>query len=101
MKKSEDLKKEAAESDNDFKAMSLLNKSLRENRLERFQDYIIPLQQKGYDVVEDNFKYTIDTDAQSIMYGIIDYFPKANKLLIRKQNRWIKPGLAWITKNLL
>jgi DNA-binding winged helix-turn-helix (wHTH) protein len=101
MKKSEDLKKEAAESDNDFQAMSLLNKSLRENRLERFQDYIIPLQQKGYDIVEDNFKYTIDTDSQSIMYGIIDYFPKANKLLIRKQNRWIKPGLAWITKNLL
>ncbi len=101
MKKSEELRKASQQEDNDFKAMQLLNKSLRENRLERFQDYIIPLQQKGYDIVEDNFKYTIDTDTQSIMYGIIDYFPKANKLLIRQQNKWIKPGLVWINKNLL
>ncbi len=98
---SEELRKQAAQADNDFQAMSLLNKSLREHRLEKFQDFIIPLQQKGYDVVESNHKYTIDTDTQSIRFGIIDYFPKANKLLIRKDNQWIKPGLTWIRKNLL
>ena len=98
---SEELRKQAAQADNDFQAMSLLNKSLREHRLEKFQDFIIPLQQKGYDVVESNHKYTIDTDTQSIRFGIVDYFPKANKLLIRKDNQWIKPGLTWIRKNLL
>jgi len=101
MKASELLKKQAQQVDNDFQAMSLLNKSLREHRLEKFQDYIISLQQKGYDIVEDNFKYTIDTDTQHVQFGIIDYFPKANKLLIRKDNKWIKPGLTWIRNNLL
>ena len=98
---SEELRKQAAQADNDFQAMSLLNKSLREHRLEKFQDYIISLQQKGYDIVESNHKYTIDTDTQGIRFGIVDYFPKANKLLIRKENTWIQPGLNWIIKNLL
>lgn len=101
MKKSEELKEQAQQADNDFQAMSLLNKSLREHRLEKFQDYIIPLQEKGYDVVEMVHKYTIDTDAQSVHFGIVDYFPKANKILIRKDNQWVKPGLNWIRKNLL
>jgi DNA-binding winged helix-turn-helix (wHTH) protein len=101
MKTSESLKEQAQQADNDFQAMSLLNKSLREHRLEKFQDYIIPLQQRGYDVVESNHKYTIDTDTQDVQFGIIDYFPKANKLLIRKDNKWVKPGLTWIHNNLL
>jgi hypothetical protein len=29
-------------------------------------------------------------------YGVIDFYPKANKLLIRKLNKWIKPALGWI-----
>lgn len=101
MNKSEELRKQSQQEDNDFKAMQLLNKSLREHRLEKFQDYILALEQNGYDIVENNHKYTIDTDSQSIRFGIIDYFPKANKLLIRKDNKWIKPGLVWIKNNLL
>jgi hypothetical protein len=103
MKKSTELRNQAAQADNDLSALGLLNGALRESRSERFLEGALPdLLRNGYDVAYDgNHKYTIDTDSQSVKYGIIDYFPKANKLLIRKSNQWIKPGLAWINKNLL
>jgi predicted MPP superfamily phosphohydrolase len=101
MKKSEELKQKANAQDNDLIALGIYNKSLREKRLERFEDYLLPLERQGYEIVENNHKYTIDTDTQEIKYGIIDYFPKANKILIRKDNNWIKPGLKWIVTFLL
>jgi hypothetical protein len=103
MKKSEQLKQDAAQEDNDLKAIGMLNKSLREGRLERFEDDYLPKLVKWYDVVHqpDHHKYTIDTDTQTNKYGIIDFFPKANKVLIKRTNKWIKPGLDWINKKLL
>lgn len=101
MKKSEELKHQADAEDNDLKYMGIMNKSLREHRSEKFEQHLLKLEQAGYDIVENNHKYTIDTDSQEIRFGIIDYFPKANKLLIRNKNQWIKPGLPWILKNLL
>ena len=99
MTKSEELHKQANEEDNDLKALGLYTKSLREGRLENFQQVYLPLLlKKGYEVAEDNYKYTIDTYDE---YGILDFFPKANKLLIRKDNKWKKPGLQFIIKNLL
>lgn len=98
MKKSEKLRQEAAREDNDFRAMSLMNQGLREERAENFDEsYLGPLEAK-YDVVlRSNGSYAITTT----VYGVIDFFPKANKLLIRKDNKWIKPGLNWIINNLL
>lgn len=103
MKKSEELREEAAREDNDLKAMGILNKSMREGRLERFEENFLPQLEKLYDIVHhpDQHKYTIDTDTQTNKYGIIDYFPKANKVLIRRTNKWKKPGLQWIHKKLL
>jgi len=99
MKKSEDLHQQANKEDNDLKALGLYNKSLREGRMERFEQSFLPvLLKKGYEVAKDNYKYTIDTYDE---FGILDFFPKANKLLIRKDNSWKKPGLQWIIKNLL
>jgi len=100
MKKSDALTEAAMKEENDLIALGIYNKALREKRLERFESHILDLEKKGYEIVENNHKYTIDTDTQEIKYGIIDYFPKANKLLIRKENKWIKPGLNWILKNL-
>lgn len=34
-------------------------------------------------------------------YGIIDYYPKSNKILIGKKNKWIEGGLYWIRNTLL
>lgn len=99
MKKSEEFHKQANEEDNDLKALGLYTKSLREGRLENFQQVYLPLLlKKGYEVAEDNHKYTIDTYDK---YGILDFFPKKNSLLIRKQNSWKRPGLQWIIKTLL
>ena len=101
MSKSEELEKQAQAEENDLKALGIYNKALREKRLERFETYLEQLEKAGYEMLENNHKYTIDTDTQEIKFGIIDYFPKANKVLIRKDNRWIKPGLKWIVDNLL
>lgn len=99
MKKSEEYEKKAAQEDNDLKALGLYTKSLKEGRLENFkQSYLPLLLKRNYEVAKDNNKYTIDTYSE---FGILDFFPKANKILIRKDNKWIKPGLQWIIKNLI
>lgn len=103
MSKSEELKKQAQEEENDFKAMGLLNGSIREGRQERFMEVILPkLLEIGYDVAlcHEHFRYSIDTDTFEKRFGIVDYYPKANNLCIRKQNKWIKPGNKWIADNL-
>ena len=104
MKKSEALKQAAAAEENDLKALGLMTGSLREGRLERFTESYLPqLLRMGYDVAQDNemFRYTIDTEMGGKNFGIVDYYPKANNLCIRKTNKWEKPGLKWIVENLL
>ena len=103
MKKSEQLKLKASKEENDFKALDLYTKSMREGRLERFEESYLPQLREKYDVVydESNYKYTVDTDTQNNKYGVVDFFPKANKILIRRVNKWKKPGLQWIVKKLL
>ena len=98
MKKSEELKQQMAEEDNDIKAFGIGSKVIREQRSERFEDKWLSILISLYDVLYDNNgKYTIKSDS----HGVLDYFPKANKLLIRNKNKWVKPGLKWITKNLI
>lgn len=97
MNKSEELEIQSQNEDNDIKAFALLCKSLREKRSEKFEGGWLQLLEQKYNVVKrDNGSYTIATQE----YGIIDYFPKANKTLIRSNNRWEKPGLRWIINNL-
>jgi len=102
MKKSEELKKQASQEENDFRAMSLYNKSLRETRFEKFHELDIQgqLERKGCIVVPFNgSKVVIDTQTEK--WGVIDYFPKANRILVRKGNNWHSAGLRWIIINLL
>lgn len=95
-KKSEELKQQSQQEDNDIKSYGLLTKALRESRSERFVEDWLPVLQTKYVITDFGFRYAIETQE----HGIIDYFPKANKVLIRKDNHWIKPGLKWIVKNL-
>ena len=100
MTKSEELLQEARESESDFKAMSLLNKSMREARLERFEDYQLRLEQANCIIIPFNGqKVVIDTQLDE--FGVIDYFPKANKLLIRKSNTWKTQGLKWLIQKFI
>jgi hypothetical protein len=98
MKKSEELRLASQQEDNDIKSFALLCQVLRESRSEKFIEDYLPVLIKRYPVeARTNGSYSITTQD----HGIIDYFPKANKLLIRKDNNWIKPGLKWIINNLL
>lgn len=101
MKKSEELKIEAQQEESDFAYMAKMNKSMREARLERFEcGYTARLEANNCIVIPFNgSKVVIDT--QTSKYGILDYFPKANKILIRKDNKWITKGLRWINDTLL
>jgi len=98
MKKSKILEFQASQEENDIKAFGILCKSLREKRCEKFVDgWLEPLQEVYPIEQRKNGSWTIDT----FKYGKIDYFPKANKALIRKEQTWKKPGLNWIINNLL
>lgn len=93
---SERLMSLSRQEDNDIKSFALMCKALREQRCERFDKWL-PIIQSQYDVVlRPNSSYQITTQK----FGIIDYFPKANKVLIRKDNDWKKPGLKWLIDNL-
>ena len=81
--------------------MAKMNKSMREARLERFEDgYAEKLESNNCIVIPFNgSKIVIDTHTEN--FGIVDYYPKANKILIRKDNKWITQGLRWINESLL
>lgn len=96
MKTSERLKKEAEQTDNDFVALGKYTKALREERKEKFEDDWLSLLKKQTEVTKQGYKYIFDSE-----YGIIDYYPKANKLLIRKKNKWVKPALKFIVNKII
>ena len=98
MKKSEELKKKAQQEENDIIAHSIYTDILREERKERFDKKYLNKLKEIVDVEErDNGSYTFESST----YGIVDFFPKANKLLIRTPGRWIKPAVKWIIKNII
>jgi len=97
MKESQKLKKEAEQEENDLTALGIYGKVLRAERNERFEDkWLRELELKTEVTDRGNGSYSFDSK-----YGIIDFFPKANKLLIRKKNKWVKPALRFIIKNII
>lgn len=99
MKKSEELRLKAAQKENDLKAMGIITKAFREERAENIGRYIQDLRDRGFTVDEDTnlCRFII----QPTHFGIIDYYPKANKALVRTTNRWISGGLGWIRRNFI
>ena len=97
--KSDELKKQAESEENDLKAMGLYTKVIREERTERFEKYKEQLLKAGFNITEyeSQGKFTIDPTE----FGIIDYYPKSNKVLIRKTNTWLPAGLRWIIASFL
>lgn len=70
--------------------------NIRDARKDRFETELLPLIEKRCIVtIGKNGNYIIDTCC-----GIIDYFPKSQKLLFRKSNRWIENGYRWLEDNL-
>jgi hypothetical protein len=75
----------------------------KKERLKHFSEVVYrELERYGYDIAQpESFKFTINTDAQVEKYGVVDYYPKSDKVLIRNKSEWIYPGLAWINNNLI
>jgi hypothetical protein len=97
MKKSEELRIQAAQEESDFKSLSLHSKALREEKKENFKDKWLPLLLERTNVTFDDKtgKYTFFHKR----LGMIDFFPKANRILIRRENKWYGRGLHWIITN--
>jgi hypothetical protein len=95
MKQSEILKKEFDKEDNDLKALGIFRKVLREERMEKFEENWLEKITSSPNITQYQMR-----DGGYIFWfkdgNIVDFYPKANKLLIRKQNKWIKPGLKWL-----
>jgi len=97
MKKSEQLRIEAQSAEKDGEYIRLHGKALREERAETFEDKWLQLLLEKANVTYDDKtgKYTM----RHKRLGTIDFFPKANRILVRYENRWISGGLQWLIKN--
>ena len=89
-----ELREKLAAEENDLKALGIGKKLIREERNERFEETWLPKLQAKCNVKHDaqSCRYTFELNG----YGVIDFYPKSNLLLIRKLNKWIQPGLRWI-----
>ena len=95
MKESERIRAEAAAdiSDNDWRDVGYLRKIERAKRKESFEEYTLPLLKEKYNVIQKGNEFDILTDK----FGRLLYYPKANSLLIVRDNYWVKRyGLNWI-----
>jgi hypothetical protein len=100
MKSSEHIRDKFLTEENDLKALGIGKKLIREERLERFEEEWLEKITNSSKVVQ----YQI-LDGKYVFWmadgNIIDFYPKANKLLIRRKNKWIKPALKWLIENLI
>lgn len=102
MNRVEQIRQQLADEENDIIALGLENKLLREQRLEKFEQRWLPeielhLGEKA--IVYDSKKscYTMVIPKTKVK---VDFYPMANKVLIRHKNKWVKPGLRWLIKEL-
>ena len=97
MKKSEELRIKAGEIESDIAYLGVANKIMREERKERFEDKWLQLLLAKTNILHD--KKTGKYEIWHHRLGTLDYYPKANKLLVRSQNKWYPRGLNWLIKN--
>lgn len=90
---------------NDPQAMGLMNQLIREKRLDKWDEWKDKVLHSDkvswWEDVPSQGKITISLHNPFGADEVIDYYPKANKVLIRKDNDWKKPGLKWLIENLV
>jgi len=98
MNKLNEIREQLATEENDLKALGLRNQLIREVRVVKFEDEWLPKMQRKVVVRNDKQlgRYTFEFGG----HGVMDFYPKADNLLFRKLNRWKKPALKWIIKEL-
>lgn len=83
-----------------FRDVKEYQKKVREDKYGRFCSKTLPklLESKKITSVEKFLdKFIIITNN----FGIIDMFPKADRLLIRKNNEWHSGATEWILDNII
>lgn len=85
------LREEAQKQDCGFKAMALYKQANRKEREFIFIHNILPKIAKHCVLCDGNGKYTFQST-----FGLIDFFPKSNRILIRSQNKWKNDGTGFI-----
>ncbi len=93
MKEYEELRKLASGETDFYKIQALYKKANRAEREEKFIKELLPKIAEHVILADGNGKYTIKSKI-----GIVDFFPKSNRLLIRLKNKWINGGDKWIKK---
>jgi hypothetical protein len=88
----------------DFKAFNEMRNEMRETRSNNFKEKWLPIfkENLGDDIKYNDKKgcYEIDFREKGIgRHIILDYYPKANKTLVRHENKWYKPGLKYLIEN--
>lgn len=77
--------------------MGLYYKAVRAQKAERFAELfpIIRKQLNDQCYIRDNGSYSFIHPEM----GTLDFYPKKNKLLIRKKNKWVTSGLEFLVKH--
>jgi len=97
----EKLEEELAGEENDLKALAIYKKILREKRTLKWENWKREIISSDLVLEYDEFPSQGKISFLIEKYNWVDYYPKANKVLIRQKNDWIKPGLKWLINNLL
>jgi hypothetical protein len=84
----------ASQEENDLKALRHTYRSYREKKMEHFEEMYEELKSEYIIEERDNGSFTFHLKD----LGKVDLYPKSNKALIRKQNKWVTNGLAFILK---
>ena len=88
----------SSEEHNDY-GLRHTRRSLREERDKKFAEWLPTLKEKCISIEynEKQWCYFIEHSK----YGMIKFFPKANKVFQIRKEKWIKPGLRWLVQNIL
>jgi hypothetical protein len=98
MNKIQELQNQLSTEENDLKALGIQKKLTREIKNDKFLDHWLPqIQAKTKVIIDPKMdKYTLQLEK----HGIVDYFPKSNRLLIRKTNKWKDKGIVLLINEL-
>lgn len=95
----EELKLKADSEESDSKYLGLQKKVIREKRNLKFNE-------KWLEKIKNSPKVKEFQEKEYSYYLVldngyrIDFYPKANKLLIRNQNKWLYKALNWLINKL-
>lgn len=88
------------EEKNDFEILSDSTKEMRDGRNEAWETKWLP---KFKAIFEDDLTHDEAAGRWTLKVGkeIYDFYPKANKVLVRSKNEWKKPGLKFLIKTFI